>query len=159
MQKLFPLIFGLLFLLPGSARCMDLFVQSKTAPMLATPSLSGEKMMVLEQGTKVKSIKKKGTWQQIQYDKKIGWIYALMLGSNPPLPARDITSEQMDQMSDSARKRPSAYASTAAARGLMNQRKRMGQKMSYDYQALKKMESYAADEKTTLQFIKERDAK
>jgi hypothetical protein len=68
----------------------------------------------------------------------------------------DITSDQMDQMAQTARKRPSAYASTAAARGLVNQRKRLGQKLSYDYTALSKMESFAAGEKETLQFIKER---
>lgn len=60
-------------------------------------------------------------------------------------------------MSKTARRRPSAYASTAAVSGLMNRRKRLGEKLDYDYDALKKMESYAADIKARLQFMQERD--
>lgn len=147
-----------LFFLPNAAWCADLFVQSTTAPLLAAPSLAGEKLMELKQGTKVTGIKKEGMWQKIRYNQKTGWIYRLMLGQNPPLTRDDIPTDQMDQMAESARKRPSAYASTAAARGLMNQRKRLGQKLKYDFNALEKMERYAADKEKTLNFIKERDA-
>lgn len=157
MRRLPALIFGALFILPVAAWCADLFVQSNTAPLLATPSLAGEKLMVLKQGVKVAHIQKKGMWQKVKYNQMIGWIYALMLGPNPPLTPYHITTDQVDQMAESARKRPSAYASTAAARGLMHQRKRLGQKLKYDFEALERMESYAADEKETLKFIKERD--
>jgi uncharacterized protein YgiM (DUF1202 family) len=156
MRKYFFLIFIFTYLLPKIAWGADLFVQSHTAPMFKTPSLAGEKIVVLSQGSKVTALKKQGMWQQVQIDKKTGWVYSLMLSTAPPQPPLDITSDQMDQMAQTARKRPSAYASTAAARGLVNQRKRLGQKLSYDYTALSKMESFAAGEKETLQFIKER---
>jgi uncharacterized protein YgiM (DUF1202 family) len=116
------------------------------------------KLTVLARGTKVTKIKKKGMWHQIQYNKQTGWVYSLMLGKAIPRSSLDITLEQMDQMAQSVRKRPSSYTSAAAARGLVNQRKRRAQKLGYDYAALEKMESYAVDEKETLKFIKEKDA-
>jgi len=158
MRKHFLLIIALFYLLPTLAWCSDLFVQSRTAPVFKKPSLTSMKLMVLAQGTKVTGLKKKGMWQQIQHNKKTGWVYSLMLSKALPQSPLDITSDQVDQMAQSARRRPSSYASAAAARGLVNQRKRLAQKLGYDYAALKKMESYAVDEKETLQFVKERDA-
>jgi hypothetical protein len=148
---------GILFLLPYSVWCGDLYVQSNTAPVFDKPTLSGVKLMVLQQGMKVTGLKKEGMWQQVQHNNATGWVYALMLSPSPPLAPSDIASGQMDQMAATARKRPSAYASTAAARGLLNQRNRLGQRFDYNYDALKKMESYAADPKEILKFIKERE--
>ena len=158
MRKRFLLIIALFSLLPTLAWCSDLFVQSRTAPVFKKPSLAGMKLMVLTRGTKVEGLKKEGMWQQIQHDKKIGWIYSLMLSKALPRSPSDFTSDQVDQMAQSARRRPSSYASAAAARGLVNQRKRLAQKLGYDYAALRKMESYAVDEKEILQFVKERGA-
>lgn len=157
MRKLLLSQIVLLLLLPSLSWTEELFVHSHTAPMFKTPSLAGEKLMVLDQGSKVAGLKKKGIWQQVQVHNTIGWIYRIMLGGAPPMTPIDISAEEVDQMSTSARKRPSAYASTAAARGLMNSRGRLGQKMTYDYASLKKMESYAATTEETLQFIKERE--
>jgi hypothetical protein len=157
MRKYLLLFLTLVYLLPITAWSADLFVQSRTAPMFKTPSLAGAKLAILNQGTKVTALKKQGLWWQIQHEKVIGWIYALMLKSAPPRTPLDITSDQIDQMAQTARKRPSSYASTAAARGLMNQRKRLGQKLGFDFTALAKMESYAADDEETLEFINERN--
>jgi hypothetical protein len=157
MRKHFLLFLTLVYLLPATAWSADLFVQSHTAPMFKTPSLTGAKLATLNQGTKVTALKKQGMWWQIQHQKVIGWIYALMLKNTPPQSSLDITSDQIDQMAQTARKRPSSYASTAAARGLMNQRKRLGQKLGYDYTALGKMESYAVSDEETLEFINERN--
>ena len=159
MRKHFLLFFTLVYLLPTTAWSADLFIQSRTAPMFKTPSLAGVKLRMLNQGTKVTALKKQGMWWQIQHDQVIGWIYALMLKSAPPQSPLDITSDQIDQMSQTARKRPSSYASTAAARGLMNQHKRLGQKLGYDYAALRKMESYAANDEEILEFMKERNSR
>ncbi len=147
----------MLLLLPSLSWAGDMFVHSHTAPVFEKPSLGSAKLMVLDQGTKVFGLKKEGMWQQVQAQNKTGWICRIMLGSSPPMSPVDISAEEVTQMSNSARKRPSAYASTAAARGLMHSRKRLGQKMTYDYDALNKMESYAATTEETLQFIMERE--
>jgi hypothetical protein len=156
MRRRFLLVIALVILLPTLAWCSDLFVQSRMAPVFKNPSLDSMKLTVLARGTKVTKVRKRGMWQQIQYDKQTGWVYSLMLSETIPLSYFDTTVEQMDKMAQSARKRPSSYTSTAAARGLVNQRKRLAQKLGYDYAALEKMESYAVDEKATLQFIKEK---
>lgn len=158
MRKHIFCMITILFLFPYSVWCGDLYINSQSAPVFDRPSLSGVKLMTLQQGVKVTGLKKEAMWQQIQHNNETGWIYTLMLSPSPPLAPSDIASGQVDQMAATARKRPSAYASTAAARGLLNQRKRFGQRFDYDYEALKKMENYAAAPKEILKFIKERES-
>jgi hypothetical protein len=157
MGQKFLLIVGLLLLLPLSTQGADLFIQSVNAPVFKKPSLSGVKLYDLPQGTKVTGLKKEGMWQRIQYNKDVGYIHSLMLAPTPPLHFNNIKSEQIKQMEVTARKRPSSYASTAAARSLVHQRGRMGKNIHFDYDALEKMKSYAANREATLQFIKERE--
>ncbi len=155
MIKKITLSFALIILLPTSAYCFDLYVHSIKAPLYAAPSVGSRKLLQLQRGQKIIGIKENKGWYAVTFGQTQGWIYKLMARKTPPLDSSDLYGKQVDQLADKARRRPSAFTTTAAARGLKEKRKRFASKYTHDYAALEKMESIEISNEEATRFLME----
>lgn len=153
MIKKATLFFILIILLPASSYCFDLYVHSVKAPLYEAPSIGSTRLMELEKGQKIIGIKEKAGWYEVKYRSIRGWIYKLMARKTPPLDKRDVYGKQIEELSNRARRRPSAFTTTAAARGLKEKRRRFANKYQLDYDALEKMESIEIGDKEAFEFL------
>ncbi len=140
-KRFFMSIILILFFPIALAASDLLYVQSARAPLLNKPFVGSEKLVELNKGTAVLHILEKGIWHQVIYKDKTGWVCKFMVGKTPPKDSRNNAAEQLEAFSGNARKRPSAFTTTAAARGLMDKRKRFAGKYKFDFSALEKIES------------------
>ena len=130
-----------------------MYIHSLKAPVYAEPNNGSEKIMELKIGTKVQRLEEKGFWYLIAYTGKTGWIFKLMVRDTPPRDLREINVNQMAELESKARKRPSAYTTTASARGLKAKRDRFASQYKSDYHALEQLESMVVTMEEADKFI------
>jgi hypothetical protein len=153
MMKRLSILIVVIFVLPSLAFSYDLFIQSFKAPLFKSPSIGCEKLMVLSKGERVKGIEENKNWYKVQCQDKIGWIYKLMARKTAPLDNSKVFGDQIAELSDNVRRRPSSFSTTAAARGLKEKRKRFSDKYVLDYQALEKIEAMVINPKEAIDFL------
>ncbi len=137
----------------------DLYINSIKAPVYKSPSIGSEKMVVLSKGTSLTGIELKSNWYHVKYKNIEGWVYKLMAKKTPPLNGKKIyamnkvSKEQMKNLAGKARRRPSSYATTAAARALRNKDKHFSKEYSLNFVALEKIESIEISDEEALEFL------
>ena len=94
------------------------------------------------------------------YKGQAGWVYGFMVRNAPPVKKQDIYGafttlfQKYELFTSRARRRSSAYSSVAAARGLKENRKRIGPQFQLNYDALEKMESVSITDNQAMNFLK-----
>jgi len=132
----------------------EYYVQSPKAPVWAEPSFQSRPVMEVAKGQQVEQLTAKGGWINVRVKASQGWMLKMTLSEEPPA---DITAEQrqaLDTLASRARRRSSAYATTAAARGLREKREHFSRQLEMDYDALAKMKSWQADDQQIMDFMK-----
>jgi len=159
MIRIFVMAFILTIMIPSFSYSYDLYVHSVKAPIYKTPSIGSPKIIELKKGTKVTGIKEKANWHHVRYRGKTGWVYKLMVRKSPPVESKKLfvrlksLFQRTHVLKDKSRRRPSSYATVAAARGLRDKRKRVSDKYLYDYKAIEKMESIEISNDEALKFL------
>lgn len=142
---IFALLMIVVFLmhnrLLGAEENTVMYIHSLKAPVYAQPNNGSEKIMELKAGAKIHILEEKGFWYLIAHTGKTGWIFKLLVRDTSPKDLRQINVNQMADLESKARKRPSAYTTTASARGLKAKRDRFASQYKSDYHALEQMES------------------
>ena len=132
----------------------DLYVQSPKAPVWTSPSFQSSQVMEVTKGQRVEKLAAKGGWLQVRVDEKQGWMLKMSLSAEPPVEVTEQQQQALDSLAMRARRRSSAYATTAAARGLREKRQHFSRQLDMDFNALARMESWQADEQETANFLK-----
>lgn len=145
--------FILIILFPTISHAFDLYVHSAKAPLFQAPSIGSKKIIELKKGAKLIGIEERANWYRVEYDNKNAWVYKLMVRKAPPLDRKAVSDKQVEELAYKARRRPSSFATTAAARGLREKRKRFSDKYALDYYALEKMESIKISDDEALEFL------
>jgi hypothetical protein len=130
-----------------------MYIHSAKAPVYTQPNIQSEKIMELKTGMEIMILEEKGFWYQMTYQEIPGWIFKLMVRDTPPKETRKIDVTQLAELESKARKRPSAYTTTASARGLKTKRDRFASQYKNDYNALEKMESMVISREEADKFI------
>jgi len=131
----------------------QLYVRSLQATLWAAPSFQADRMTLLSRGDAVEALEEKEGWVSVRYAQQQGWMLKLMLAPTPPGDSKASDQEAQELLKQRARRRPSAFSSTAAARGLMDKEETFGTELKLDYQAVEKMESWRVDEMQAMQFL------
>lgn len=147
------MILAVLVLWAADSFAKEYYVQSAQAPLWRMPSFAAEKLVLVPQGAKVEVLDVQQGWLSVQYNNHNGWMLKLMLSVQPPARSKVADQQAIQLMEDRSRMRPSAYASTAAARGLMTKGDGFGNKLSTDFGAVAVMESYRVTRQEALDFI------
>lgn len=137
----------------GESFAQEYYVQSTQAPLWRMPSFAAEKLILIPRGGKVEVLEEQQGWLGVQYKDRNGWMLKLMLAPQPPVDQKVVDQQVMQLMDERSRLRPSAYASTAAARGLMTKEAGFGDKIDTDFEAVAVMESFRASMQDALDFI------
>jgi len=132
-----------------------MYVNSIKAPVCEKPFMNSKKIVELEAGSKLVVLEEKGYWYRIACKGYSGWVFKLMVGSAPPEMFRQINTDQLEALESTARRRPSAYATTAAARGLMEKKRKFAARYATDYSAVERMEAGRIGYEEANQFVKE----
>lgn len=146
---------ALLVLLPALSYSFDVYIHSVKAPLYQTPAIGSVKLTEMKKGEKVLGVNEKPGWYEVIYKGKKGWIHKLMARKKPPLDKKDVYGKQIEELTDKARRRPSAFTTTAAARGLKEKRRRFADKYLLDYDAVEKMESIKISDEEASKFVME----
>lgn len=154
MHRIILLIFFITAFSAASVAADQYYVTSRKAPVWEGPTFKAAQTAILSRGDAVTSDDEQGGWCRVRRDNKSGWMLKLMLSLQPPIDSGSATEQTVEIMSQRARRRPSAYASTAAARGLKDIRRRFSEKLKLDYTALEQMESFRVDDQQALEFLK-----
>jgi ribosomal protein L15E len=147
--------FGALLLTATASAAFDLYVSSTKAPLYSEPRSGAEKVAEARQGEKLVGLESQGSWYRIDYGGKRLWILNLMVRKTLPPERKTPSKDEVDQMAQSARTRPSAYTTTAGARGLREKRGGQNEKYRLDYDALEKMESFEVTDEEASAFLEE----
>jgi len=139
----------------GTEYPKSMYVHSVKAPVYKKPLLNSEKLAELEAGSKLIVSEEKGYWYRITCKEYSGWVFKLMVRDEPPKEYRQIKADQIKALEATARRRPSAYTTTAAARGLTDKRRRFAARYENDYSALEKMEAGRISYDEANRFIKQ----
>ncbi|MCB0369619.1 MAG: SH3 domain-containing protein [Bdellovibrionales bacterium] len=94
-----------------------LYVSSLRSKLLKAPDAKSEIAGVLARGTPIVVNSEQGSWLQVSYKNKSGWILKLFTSKNPPLKNSDVNNlEKLDR--DKIGRVRVNYESKGAARGL-----------------------------------------
>jgi len=147
-------IFMLLFL-PSAVLAGDLYVQSIKARILSSPSLGSQIVVEANRGEVLKELEKEGNWFKVSYKESTGWVSRLLVGPKPPSGKVSVLEETEEKLEKGSRRRASAFATAAAARGLAEERARISDQLKVDYDGLEWMEKInISDEKAAMFIIK-----
>lgn len=147
---------ALAFLFPAAtAFAADIvYVQSSKAKIFAAPSFQSQLLITANKGEALTVLETSNQWVKVSYQKHTGWIASLLVNSKPPQGKITVIKEKDGTPQDSARRRTSASASAAAARGLrQDERARASDQSRTDYPAVEKMEAGKVSEKDVEDFI------
>ena len=148
------LCFLFLFSATAGLGAEKLFVKSPKAPLWVEPSFQAEQILVLTKGQDVEKMEQRAGWLRVRIADQQGWMLKMMLSEEPPIQFSKEQQQAMENLALKARRRPSSFATTAAARGLKEKRKRFSSTLDTDYDALIKMEGWRVDEQSALDFLK-----
>lgn len=111
-------LISILFLVSSSVAAEEImYIQSTNAKMLREKSFSSALVAEISKGEEVTITSTSGRWVLAAYQKKSGWISALLLSKNPPLNKVSVISDDAE-LGNNARRRASAIATAGATRGL-----------------------------------------
>ncbi|MDH5542876.1 MAG: SH3 domain-containing protein [Nitrospinota bacterium] len=120
-----------------------LYVQSKSAKIMNSPSFKAETTGTLKRGDQLEVIEKGKGWYQVKTGDMTGWINQLNVSRNEPMERVSIITEATENLEDKSRRRASAVTSAAAARGLSEKdRKRRSDQEKADYNTLNRLENF-----------------
>ena len=131
----------------------EYYVQSPKAPVWADPSFQSNQVMEVAKGERVEKLGAKGGWIHVRVKTNKGWMLKMTLSQEPPVEISVEKQQALDILATRARRRSSAYATTAAARGLREKRKHFSRQLELDFDALAKMESWQADDQQIEAFL------
>lgn len=120
-----------------------LYVQSKSAKIMNSPSFKAETTGTLKRGDQLEVIEKGKGWYQVKSGETTGWVNQLNVSKNEPMERISIITQSTDNLEDKSRRRSSAVTSAAAARGLSEKdRKRRSDTEKADYNTLNRLENF-----------------
>ena len=125
------------------------YVQSVKAKILSAPSFRSAAVAEVGKGQSLVLKAREGIWMKVAYGGKEGYVSSLLVSSHPPLQKRGFIKANDSEIKMGVRRRSSAFASAAAARGLTKEdRRRADTEDRVDYAALHNMEtlSYSDEE-------------
>jgi hypothetical protein len=132
----------------------DLFVFSKKAKVMKEANMKSKIVKKLEKGDKLELIEKNGMWYKIKSEKAIGWVNKYQVTEEDPSKTKTAVEVMKINLKKNSRKRASAYATAASARGLSDDEV-TSKDIKVDIEAVKKMEENKPSEKKVKKFIKE----
>ena len=134
----------------------DLYVKSVKAKILTKPSMRSKTVIIASRGSKLKEIRRKGKWIEVEKSGKKGWVSKYLVSKKPPM-KRVSRLAKGKSLEKTSRRRASAFTSVAAARGLTDyDRARAGRKgFVVDFAALEQVESININETEAVKFIEE----
>jgi hypothetical protein len=154
MNRIILFIFIITTFTAASVAADPYYVNSRKAPIWAAPTFTAVQTGALTKGDLVIGLENRGGWRRVRYNNQPGWMLKLMLSSQPPIDSETVRQQTIETMSQRARRRPSSFASTAAARGFKDKRRRFSEKLRLNYKALEHMESFRVDDQQALEFLK-----
>lgn len=149
-----------LLLISAAAQAENSYIQARQAQLFAKPSLKASVVTVSHKGDEVVIEQRQGRWVKVKLGDKSGWVSRLLLGKAPPKEKITVLDDGQG-LEQSARRRASATAATAAARGLRGEeRARQSDAAASNFDALQKVEQEGVSEDEALHFMQqERDTK
>lgn len=134
-----------------------LYILSAKAKLLAEPSFGAPIMESLTKGEKVVELEKNTHWFKVQHNDKVGWLSRLAVSPNPPMKRLTLLAGHDETLANESRRRASDLSTTAAVRGLReDERARLSDATSTNYEALSHVEALSIDDNEVLQFIEGR---
>lgn len=128
------------------------YVQSASARLMAEPGFNAAVKAELERGAALTVMETRGRWYRVEYRGTQGWMNRLLLARTAPADRVSILAEQ--PLLEDGRRRASATVSTAAARGLRaEERARISDGDSVDYQSLGEVEALDIDDQEVRDFM------
>ncbi|MBI3773468.1 MAG: hypothetical protein HY272_12310 [Gammaproteobacteria bacterium] len=123
---------------------------------MAKPEFNAALLLVIEKGTPLQIKASQGRWLQVTVQDKTGWVSQLLVGNEPPLNQATPLNTGDQSIKQESRRRASATASAAAARGLRNDdRARQSDDAVSDYSALERMDKLGVSEDDAMKFVEE----
>jgi hypothetical protein len=101
------------------------YVQSLKASLLAQPRFGAEVLVEVERGAALPVLQQQHDWYQVGPEDQQGWIYRLQVASQPPAEKVSLLTGAGNDLASGARRRASSFTTSAAARGLAEDRLRM----------------------------------
>ncbi|HFE37053.1 MAG TPA: SH3 domain-containing protein [Gammaproteobacteria bacterium] len=131
-----------------------LYVMSKRAKILASPSFGSTTIQNLIKGEKLVSIEKNSNWYKVKYGDKTGWLSRLSVSYHPPMKRNRRTASVDRKLINNSRRRASSVSTTAAIRGLSHiDRSRVSSKDVMDFASLEKMEAFHLEDTEVFAFM------
>jgi hypothetical protein len=97
---------------------------------------------------------------KVKFGDKAGWVPKLLVGKEPPKDKVTVLNEGSQALDQTARRRASATAEAAAARGLRGEeRARQSDDAAIDFNALQKVEQTNVSEDEAVQFQRQESEK
>lgn len=144
----------LLLLVTSEGLTEDLYVQSIKAPIFSSPSIGSQVVVEAQRGEVLKDPVKEGNWFKVNYKATTGWVSRLLVAYKPPSGKVSILEETEEKLEKGSRRRASAFATAAAARGLAEERARISDKLKVDYNGLEWMETILISDEEATMFIR-----
>ena len=134
-------IFTLTFATTAATGAEDLYVQSKSAKIMSSPSFDSDVAGTVRRGDSLKISQKADGWYKVKHGSITGWVNSLNVARQMPKEKVSPVRNSDKTINKEARRRSSAMTSAASARGLSEkERKRVSRNDDPDYPALKKLE-------------------
>ena len=132
------------------------YVQARQAKLYVEPSLKSPVLAVLPKGESVALIETQGRWLKVSVEGKTGWLSRLVVADHPPMKRVSVLADTQADLGENARRRASATAAAAAARGLRGEeRARPSDREVVNFSALEEMEAHSVPEDEALQFLEQ----
>jgi hypothetical protein len=133
----------MLAILPAAAWADKVvYVQGDRAPLYAAPQLGKTPVAVAVRGTPLTVVDGNSRWYQVRGEGLEGWVVKFMVSDQPPVTTQTGSDTAMEALMKRARVRPSAYSTTAAARGLRAKGDGLQDAHQVDYQGVAEMEGF-----------------
>lgn len=151
------LLIAMIFLAAANAFAEEpVYVKANKAKLMASPEFNSALILTIEKGTALQVKATQGRWLQVTIQNKTGWVSQLLVGNEPPLNQATPLNTGDQNIKQESRRRASATASAAAARGLRNDdRARQSDDAVSDYSALERMDKLDVTEDEAVKFIEE----
>ncbi|MBT8341078.1 MAG: SH3 domain-containing protein [Desulfatitalea sp.] len=132
------------------------YIHCQSAPVWAAPSFSAERIGALTQGHTVQVLRLKDGWAEVQGSQLQGWMLALMLSVTPTDEASgEARNQAIELLEQRARRRPSAFAATAAARGLRDKSTDFARDFELDFNSLETIAGWRVTDEQAMEFLKQ----
>ena len=154
MKKLSILLVLFCIALPVSAADVR-YIHGKSAKLFSEANFKADILTSIERGQTVTVIEEHKRWVKVKHNNNEGWVSKLQVKKKPPTKKASLLEKSEQDLSENARRRASASAPTAAARGLRQGDDSMDENTQSDFAALNKMEATQVSEQEALEFIEQ----